>query len=77
MSPQIRSDLTYPWLILALSRRDCGLYILTKMSGEVMGWLTARMPGLPSESGLSPNHAEVGDRGLPSRESYVGVMVLL
>lgn len=47
------------------------------MSGEEIGWLTARMLGLPSDSGLSPNQAEVGDSGLPSLESYVGVMVLL
>lgn len=39
------------------------------MSGEEIGWLTARMLGLPSESGLSPNQAEVGDSGLPSLES--------
>ena len=39
------------------------------MSGEEIGWLTARMLGLPSDRGLSPNQAVVGDRGLPSLES--------
>lgn len=51
--------------------------IFAKISGEVIGWLTARMPGLPSDRALSPNHAEVGDKGLPSWASYVGVIVLL
>lgn len=68
---------SHPWLILALSRRDWGLQSLTSMSGEEIGWLTARMPGLPSERGLSPNQADVGDSGLPSLESQVGVIVLL
>lgn len=53
------------------------MYIFARDSGEVTGWLTARMPGLPSDKALSPNHADVGDKGLPSCASYVGVMVLL
>ena len=57
---------THPWLILALSSSACGLYIFAKDSGEVTGWLTARMPGFPSDKALSPNQAEVGERGLPS-----------
>lgn len=42
---------------------------MTRLSGEEMGWLTARMLGLPSDSGLSPNQAVVGESGLPSLES--------
>lgn len=63
---QKNKSLTHPWLILALSSSACGLYIFAKDSGEVTGWLTARMPGFPSDKALSPNQAEVGDRGLPS-----------
>lgn len=42
------------------------MYIFARDSGEVTGWLTARMPGFPSDKALSPNQADVGDRGLPS-----------